>query len=163
MAYVVVVRGPLGVGKSTVAVRLARELGAGYVSIDRTLDDHGLWVEGLLPEFLAANVIAAGQADAFLESGVPVIFDGNFYSEAQLEDLLARLDFRHFIFTLRVSLRVCIERDSRRRPPHGPEAARAVYAKTTAFEYGVDVDAERPIETVVQEVRSLLRQGLDPK
>ncbi len=121
MSYYVVIRGPLGVGKSTVANRLAKEIGADRILIDR-------------------------------------ILDGNFYWKSQIEDLIGQLDYRHYVFTLKAPLSVCVDRDSRRATPHGSQAAREVYAKSTKFDYGIGLDATRPIETVVREIVSHLLQ-----
>jgi len=152
LAFYVVIRGPLGVGKTTVAQRLAREIGAGYISIDRILEERGLWDSGALAEFLRANDFAVEQARSLLADGTSVVLDGNFYWKSQINDLVARLDRRHFVFTLRAPLSVCVERDARRSPPHGREAAREVYAKSTRFEYGVGIDATRGVGTVVGDI-----------
>lgn len=152
MSFYVVIRGPLGVGKSTISERLAREIGAEYISIDRILDAQGLWEAGHLSEFLRANEFAAERAESFLEQGRSVIFDGNFYWKSQIEDLLGRLDYPHYVFTLKAPLRECIRRDSRRATPHGRKAAEEVYAKSTRFDYGIGVDARAPVETVVLEI-----------
>jgi predicted kinase len=152
MVFYAIVRGPLGIGKTTVCERLAEELGAAYISIDRILDKHGLWESGELAEFLRANQFVADLAVAFLARGTPVIIDGNFYWKAQIEDLIARLQFAHYVFTLEAPLKVCIERDQLRCAPHGPAAAREVFVKTTAFDYGVSVDAARPLEAVVSQI-----------
>jgi predicted kinase len=156
MSFFVVVRGPLGIGKSTVSKSLATKINAEYISIDQLLDDHGLWVSGRLSEFLRANDFAVERAHNFLERGVPVIFDGNFYWKTQLEDLLHRLEYRHFVFTLEAPLEVCAARDGGRASPHGATAARQVYAKSTRFEYGIGVDATRRVDLVVRELARYL-------
>jgi predicted kinase len=148
----IVVRGPLGVGKSTVARALARRVGARYISIDRILDVRHLWDQGRLAEFLAANRFAAGEARGPLGRGTPVVFDGNFYWRTQIDDLLRRLDRPHAIFTLCAPLAVCIARDGGRGSPHGAEAARAVYRKTTRFDRGQPIDATRPVAAVVEDI-----------
>jgi len=159
MGHFIVIRGPLGVGKTTVAERLAKELGAEYISIDRILDEHGLWESGRLSEFLRANAFAVERARGILDEGTPVVVDGNFYWKSQIEDLVRTLDHRHFVFTLKAPLRLCIERDRGRDLPHGSEGARAVYAKSTRFEYGIGVDATGPIESTLCEIRSHLVRG----
>jgi len=156
VAYFVILRGPLGVGKTTVSRVLAKAIDATCVSIDRILDEHGLWKEGRLSEFLGANEIAVPLARRSLANGTPVVFDGNFYWKTQIEDLIDRLEARPFVFTLKAPLAVCIRRDNRRDPPHGREAARAVYAKTTKFEWGIGIDATRPVDAVVREIRAHL-------
>jgi predicted kinase len=156
MVFYVVIRGPLGVGKSTVSARLAKEIGAELISIDRILEDHQLWEAGDLSEFLGANEFAAEQARIFLAKGTPVIFDGNFYWKSVIEDLARRLRFRHFVFTLEAPLDVCIRRDRQRDNPHGPDGAREVYAKSRSFEYGIGIDATRPVDSVLREILSHL-------
>jgi len=158
MVYYVIIRGPLGVGKTTISGRLAQKIGAEHISIDQILDDRGLWDSGQLSEFLAANAFAVEQARGFLDGGTPVVFDGNFYWQAQIQDLVARLKFRHYVFTLSAPLSVCIERDGRRDLSHGSEAATEVYAKTTAFDWGIRVDANRPVERVVDEISTRISQ-----
>jgi predicted kinase len=160
MVFYVVIRGPLGVGKSTVAESLAERIAAEHISIDRVLDEHGLeeWDGGYISQqsFLRANARAIDRARGFLDNGTPVIFDGNFYWKSQVEDLLIQLDYRHYVFTLKAPLNVCIERDAGRNPPHGSEAAREVYAKATEFDYGALLDATRPVGSMVREIISHL-------
>jgi predicted kinase len=155
-SFFVVVRGPLGIGKSTVSKSLATKISVEYISIDQLLDDHGLWVSGRLSEFLRANDFAVQQARGSLERGVPVIFDGNFYWKTPIEDLVRRLGYRHFVITLRAPVNVCIERDAGRANPLGAIAARQVYAKSTRFEFGIEVDATRPVEVVVGDIARYL-------
>jgi predicted kinase len=148
----VVIRGPLGIGKSTVAERLAKEISPTHISIDQILEDHNLWETGHLSEFLEANVFAIGMARGPLSGGTPVIFDGNFYWKTQLKDLIGALPYRAHVFTLIAPLSVCMERDRQRARPYGAEAARQVYSKATRFEWGISIDAARPIDTVVSEI-----------
>ncbi len=146
MGFYVVIRGPLGSGKSTLSRRLTRLFGGEHIAIDQILVEYGLeeWEEGYISEksFLRANRIAIKRANPPLRRGIPVIFDGNFYWESALSDLLARLPFPHVVITLKVSLETCVSRDAGRNPPHGPDAAKEVYEKATAFEYGISVDAD---------------------
>jgi predicted kinase len=163
MVFYVVLRGPLGVGKTTVAERSASDVGAAHISIDRILEERDLerWYGGYISQgsFLRANAFAADRARKFLERGTPVIFDGNFYWRSQVEDLLGRLDYPHYGFTLKAPFEVCIERDSRRAPPHGREAAREVYEKSTEFDWGIGLDAAYSVETLVREITLYLHEG----
>jgi adenylate kinase family enzyme len=158
MVFYVVIRGPLGVGKTTVAARLAKRISAECISIDRILDEHGLWEAGRLSEFLQANEFGVPQARGFLEKGTPVIFGGNFYWKTQIKDLVGQLDYRRYIFTLKAPLRLCIERDRGRVTSHGSKGAKEVYAKATKFDYGIGVDATRSIECVLHEITSHISQ-----
>jgi predicted kinase len=161
--YFVVVRGPLGAGKTAVSERLAALLGAEYVSIDRILDEPGVeeWDEkvGHYSErcFLRTSELAAERARRFLERGNPVIFDGNFYWKSQIRGLIARLPFRHRVFTLKAPVELCVQRDGHRATPHGREATEQVYAKSTEFDWGVGIDATRPVEQIVSELLERLQ------
>lgn len=161
MSFYVIIRGPLGCGKSTMAERISKKLKAEYVPIDKILDEQDLtkeWEDGYISQksFLKANLIVASQAKKSLKSGVPVVFDGNFYWKSQIDDLIKRLDFPHYVFTLKASLEVCIKRDSLRGKRHGEDAARAVYKKSTGFDYGTIININRPLDECVKDVLSYL-------
>src|SRR3989338_2143400 len=134
MSFYIIIRGPLGCGKTTVSKKLSDILRAKHFIIDKTLYQHNLgneWEEGYISQksFIKANELIAPQAKSLLEKGTPVIFDGNFYWKRQMNDLIKRLKFPHYIFTLKSSLDICIERDNERKKPHGKEATEAVYKK----------------------------------
>lgn len=157
MNHYIIIRGPLSSGKTTISNKLAEILSARYISIDYILDEYGLIEDkedGYISQksFLRANEIAAQRAVRFLESGTPVIFDGNFYWKSQIEDLIRQLQFPHRIFTLKASLEICIERDSKRENPHGKDAVEAVYNKTNEFDYGMVIDVMQSVEQIVSEI-----------
>jgi predicted kinase len=160
MVYWVLLRGPLGVGKTAVSERLTGRIGGHRISIDRILDEHQLeeWEDGYisLRSFLRANALAADEARPFLARGTPVIVDGNFYHRPQVEDLRKRLESPALVFTLKAPLELCIERDAQRLPSFGATAAREVFAKATEFEVGVGIDATQPLELVVDAIVSHL-------
>src|SRR3989344_6810955 len=109
MSYYILIRGPLGCGKSTLAERVAKKLKAEYIAIDRVLDEHDLTKDkeaGYISQksFIKANEIIALKAAKFLGKGVPIVFDGNFYWRSQIDDLITRLDFPHYVFTLKAPL-----------------------------------------------------------
>ncbi|MBI5390444.1 ATP-binding protein [Candidatus Woesearchaeota archaeon] len=161
MTRYVIIRGPLGCGKSTIAKRLSKLLNARYVAVDRVLEVHKLIQDkeaGYISQqsFKKANEIIAPQAQKILEGGRTIIFDGNFYWKSQLKDLIRRLDSPHVVFTLKAPLKVCIARDAERRKTHGEDAARAVYAKSTEFTYGTVVDMNRPLKECIDDILSYL-------
>lgn len=161
MFYYIIIRGPLGCGKSTLAEKIAETIKAKYVAIDRILDEHDLTKDkeaGYISQksFIKANEIAAPKATKLLEKGTPVVFDGNFYWKSQIDDLIKRLDFPHYVFTLKVPLEVCIGRDSKRQKTHGEAAVRVVYKKATEFDYGAVIDVTKPLEESVRKILSYL-------
>ncbi len=131
----------MGCGKSTIAENLSKVLNAEYIAVDRILDEHNLTKdieEGYISQrsFLKVNEIIIPKAKKFLDKGIPVVFDGNFYWKSQIEDLISKLDYPYYAFTLKAPLGVCIERDKKRIKTHGEDAVRVVYKKSTEFEYG---------------------------
>jgi predicted kinase len=152
MSYYALIRGPLGSGKTTVSRRVAEATGSTYISIDQILEEADLeeWEGGFISQrsFLRANEIAARRARDPLKGGTPVIFDGNFYWKSQIADLVDRLNFPHWVFTLSAPLEVCVERDSRREPPHGRTATEEVFDKSTEFDAGVVIDATPSVDRV---------------
>ncbi|MBL7169875.1 MAG: AAA family ATPase [Candidatus Aenigmarchaeota archaeon] len=161
MSYYIIIRGPLGCGKSTVAERLTKILKAKCFAVDRTLDEHNLeneWEEGYISQksFLRANEIVVPEAIKFLDKGTRVIFDGNFYWKSQIEDLIDKLDYPHYVFTLKAPLIVCVERDGKRDKTHGKDAVIAVYKKSTEFEYGTVIDVTKSLDKPIEEILSYL-------
>jgi len=163
MTFYIIIRGPLGIGKSTIAERLSKELKAKYVPIDRILDEHDLTrdkEEGYISQrsFKKVNEIAVKRVKRKLENGNPVVFDGNFYWKSQIEDLIERLDFPHYVFTLNASLEACIKRDAERAKTHGKDAAEAVYKKSTSFTHGETINTEgKNVDDVVNEIKKRLK------
>jgi predicted kinase len=157
MNYYVIIRGPLGCGKTTIAKKISRKIHARYIAIDRILEKHHLEQDheaGYISQksFKRANEIIAPKAKKILDTGTPIVFDGNFYWKSQITDLEKRLDRPHFIFTLQAPLSVCIARDKKRKKTHGKDAARAVYKKSTSFSYGVVIDVDRPVQNCILDI-----------
>jgi len=158
MNYLVIIRGPLGVGKSTVAKILAEKLNAKYFSVDQILAENKLDVVdekiGCIPEenFLKVNQIIIQE---ILKNNQSVIIDGNFYYQNQIENLIQNIPFKSFIFTLTAPLEICIKRDANRLQPHGKWAAIAVHNLVSRFEYGEVIDVSSlTIDQSVQEIYS---------
>jgi len=166
MSYLVIVRGPLGIGKTTVATALTTALRGHLISIDLILDRHGLeeWEDGYISvrSFVRANDIGIAEANPMLARGTPVVFDGNFYHREQIDDLLRRLPFPHEVFTLQAPISECIERDRNRPVSLGEEAVREVFAKVAEVEFGVVIDARRPVSIVVAEMVRRLQAAVVP-
>ena len=154
----IIIRGPLGVGKSTISKRLAQEIGGKYFSVDEILDDKGLAVVdeklGCISEasFIRVNDLIVGEVKEWLGKDVPVVVDGNFYHRGQLDNLVERVDGKASVFTLVAPLEVCIERDLQRETPHGEGAAMAVYNLVSALDVGEKIDVEKSSieETVIR-------------
>jgi predicted kinase len=159
VSFFAVLRGPLGAGKTTVARALATAIGGTYVSIDALLERHE-WDGGSEALFLRTNEDAAAAARSSLGRGVPAVFDGNFYWPRTIDDLARRLPYPHVVYSLRVPLAVCIDRDRGRPVAYGAEATREVYEKVQPIHGEVPVDGVRPVVEVVATMRTDLdRRG----
>lgn len=157
MSYLVIVRGPLGVGKTTIAKQLAKEIRGEYFSVDRIIEEYELGYDvedGNISQasFLKTNEILAPLAKKSLEKGDPVVFDGNFYWPSHIEDLIERLGVKSYIFDLRAPLDVCVERDKYREKTYGEAAAQAVYKRSVELDYGNIVDAEQSEKDIIKEI-----------
>jgi shikimate kinase len=160
MSYFVIIRGPLGIGKTTIAKILSRKLNAEYISIDKVLEENGLDKEdnNFFPEdFVKTNEIVLSKVKKDLSRGKIVVFDGCFYFKEQIEHLLKNLKFKHYIFTLKASLDECIKRDKLRKGSLGEKAAKDVFKLVSRFDYGTIINTNNKTpEEVVSEILSLL-------
>jgi tRNA uridine 5-carbamoylmethylation protein Kti12 len=162
MSYYIIIRGPLGVGKSTIAQSLAKRLRAQYISIDKVLEEHGLDSRGNRPSipaenFIKANELVLPQIKAELKKGKRVVIDGCFYHKEQIDHLEWKLPIKHFVFNLKAPLALCIQRDSNREKAYGEGAAKAVYSLVSRFEYGFNIDtAGKTAAMCVKEIVSHL-------
>jgi tRNA uridine 5-carbamoylmethylation protein Kti12 len=163
MNYFIIIRGPLGCGKSTIAQKLAEILHAEYISIDKVLKKHCLDKVSPRAEcipvknFIKANELVLSEVKEKLSKGKIVIFDACFYHKEQIEHLIQNLSTPHYVFTLKTPLEVCIERDSKRKKTYGEDAARAVYKMVSKFDCGILIDAnKKTIDQTVKEILSYL-------
>ena len=161
MVYYIIIRGPLGCGKSTISKHLSKILGAEYFAVDRILDEYNLTKdkeEGYISQksFIKANEMIVSKYRKILERGISVVFDGNFYWRSQINDLIQRLDFPHYVFTLKASLEICIERDKNRSKTHGEDVAKVVYKKSTEFNYGTIINVSNNLEKAIKKILSYL-------
>ncbi len=160
MSYYIIIRGPLGIGKSTVSRNLANILNGAYVSVDDVLEENGLDQvdenEGKIPvkNFIKGNEIVLSKIKQYLDDGKVVIIDGNFYHREQIEHFENNLPFKQYVFTLKAPLEVCIARDVGRKNSYGQDATTAVYNLVSAFDYGTAIDTEN--KTVQQTVKNII-------
>ena len=159
MSYFIIIRGPLGIGKSTIARKLSKILNAEYISIDKVLEENNLDKadNNFTPEdFIKANEIILPQIKKDLANKV-IILDGCFYFKEQIEHLKKNLQFKHFIFNLKAPVEVCIVRDAGRKRVYGEKAAREVYELVSKFSLGINIDTENKTENqVIREILSFL-------
>jgi len=150
--YFVIIRGPAGVGKTTIAKKLGERLNADVVSIDNILEVLGLdKVEGECiseKNFLKANKHAIPSIKKILKEGGIIILEGNFYHKTQLDNLLKNLKHKNLVFTLKAGLDECIKRDKTRKEL-GEEGIKAVHSLVSKFDYGIVLNTDNKSEEEV--------------
>ena len=160
MAYFIIIRGPLGIGKTTIAKALAKILNAEYISIDKVLEENNLDREdnNFVPEdFIKANEIILPKVKEGLAKGKIVIFDGCFYFKEQIEHLKKNIPKKGFVFNLKAQIETCVDRDSKRDGVYGEKAAREVHELVSKFDYGTNIDTNNKTKNeVVKEILSYL-------
>lgn len=158
MSYYVIIRGPAGVGKTTISKLLADKINADVINFDRVMDELGMdYVEGEkwipLHKFMKADEMMLPKFKKDLEDGKNLILDGNFYHKEQIEDIINKLDFPNIVFTLKAGLKECIERDRTRENRLGDKAIGDVFALVSAFDYGINIDTQnKDPEQIVNEI-----------
>lgn len=113
MSFYIIIRGPAGIGKTTVAKLLARRLHAFCISFDDIRTRHGIGLSE--KQRIKANEVAIPIAKKKMLHGIPVIFDGVFYHSSQLKHLQKNLPYPGFVFSLSGSVNDVVARDTKRR------------------------------------------------
>jgi len=158
MKYFIIIRGPAGVGKSTIAQELAKKLNAYYISFDQILLDNKLdIVEGdciQVDKFIKANDIILPKVMQILENQI-IIFDGCFYHLQQIHDLQSRIPAKSIVINLKASLAKCLARDASRSGNNamGGQRIKDVYKLVSKFDCGIDIMTDgRSVEEIVKEI-----------
>lgn len=158
MKKLIIIRGPLGVGKTTVSQLLSQNLQLKYLSLDQIVDDNKLVPansDGIpLESYLKANQIIL---DLAKRSENSFVIDGCFYYQEQIDDLVEKFDNDVEIFTLTSHVDKCIERDSKREKVYGEDSARFVHMVTTKIQAGNEIDntdltVEETVEKIMEKI-----------
>ena len=136
---IILIRGPLGIGKSTIAKLLAKHIGVEYLSLDKILKDNDLeGTDGIpLENFLESNKILFNLINASEKS---FIVDGCYYHQEQIDDLQKKFNNSIMIFSLTSDVETCISRDAGRNKVYGEDSARFVHMITTKIKVGFEID-----------------------
>jgi adenylate kinase family enzyme len=136
---IIIIRGPLGVGKTTIAKSLAKKINAQYLSLDKIMKNNDLEGKDGIPveNYLQANNIIL---KTIKDSKSLFIIDGCFYYQEQIDNLKKKFPDNIVFFSLISSVKKCIERDSQRDKSYGQESAEYVHMITTKIKEGYEID-----------------------
>ena len=142
MSFYIILRGPAGSGKTTLANRLIKIYNAHYISIDKVKSARGL--KHSESEKLEANKVVLQNAKNHLSQGQVVIIDEVLYYQSQLSQLIDKLPFPHYTFSLKVPLNVCLARNTERRNKGtrkmSDDDVKIVYDLVSKLDYGIEIN-----------------------
>jgi len=154
MKQVIIIRGPAGIGKTTISKELSNELNGDYLSIDKVLEKNKLdnVIGDGIPEenFIKVNEI-------ILKSIIPsfnkkyLIIDGNFYRLNQLNDLVEKLN--PIVIYLVGDLNTCMTRNKLRSVSMTSIAIKEVFELVSKVDIGKKINTQdKTINEVVKEI-----------
>lgn len=157
MNLVIIIRGSAGVGKTTIAKKLATILNAKYFSFDKIMEEHNLDIiigDGISPEnFIQANEIII----PMIKQNNKVILDGCFYRKEQIDHLLSKLKTKVYIFTLDANIAECSKRNKMRKKPMTERNIKQVHSLVSKIKIGITINTVgKSIEKIISEILSHL-------
>ncbi|MHA1687075.1 MAG: AAA family ATPase [Candidatus Heimdallarchaeaceae archaeon] len=153
MEYCIIIRGPAGVGKTTIAKKLARDLNADYISFDEIMEINKLDTivgDGIPSKnFIKANEIILG----LIKNKKRVVLDGCFYRKKQIEHLLNNLKTKVHIFTLDADIPECSKRNKTRMNSLADEDIKQVHNLVSKIKIGIIINTTgESIKQVVSKI-----------
>jgi len=161
MTYFIFLSGTLGSGKTTCAKQLTKLLNAEIINLDKVLKDNKIEHEDTacvpLNNYIKGIDLILPLAKKLLKNNKILIFDSCLFHKEALDYLIKELPFPHYVFTLKASLDVCIERDRQRKNTIGEDVARDVYELTNKNNFGIIINTDnKSSKETVKEIISHL-------
>lgn len=153
MEYCIIIRGPAGVGKTTITKKLAKEINAKYFSFDKIMESNKLdhIVGDGIPSknFIKANKIILH----LIKEEKRIILDGCFYRKKQISNLLKNLKTKVYIFTLNTTILECTKRNKKRKNPLKNYDVEQVHNLVSKLKIGINIDTtKKNIKKIVLEI-----------
>jgi shikimate kinase len=161
----IIIRGPMGCGKTTVSHLLSSKIKACCIAVDDLLIKYHLDdIDPKLGCIPAANYLRIYRSELVplqtLREKSNILLVGCFYHRQELAYLEQNLGPALVTITLDAPLDVCIERDRNRSRSYGKKAVETVYALVKRFEAGITIDASGTVEDTVSKVIAHLPSGM---
>lgn len=162
---VIIIRGPLGVGKTTLAKKLSERMEAKLYSVDDLVKEAGFdRIDPKLGCIPLANFLAV-QEDILQDvkkqlSKRSVVIEGSFYYKDQIDFFFKGLQENPLVVTIKADLETCIARDLKRKPSFGVAAVTSIYNLVSKFDDGLVLDIEgKPRDLIVETIQKWLRKS----
>jgi len=159
----IIIRGPLGVGKTTIARILAERIGAKCFSIDEILKEERLDridpKEHCIPSinFLSVEEEYLPEIQKHLEKQ-SVIFEGNFYHKEQIDFFAKHFKHNLIVVTLTAKLETCIYRDKQRGKSSSKTAIEEIYKLVSRFDAGIIISSDgKPRDLIVEQIQNAIK------
>jgi len=165
-SYFLIVRGPAGVGKSTISKLVSEKINAKVYHYDRIMKGFGYnyipgekWVP--LHKFISADKKMIPKFVNLLEKESNLILEGNFYHVEQINNLVSKINFLSVVVTLKGSLETCIKRNKDRGEKMAREVIEEVYSIMPEFKEGIHIDTDdKDVEKIVDEIMNHLDKSI---
>ena len=150
---IIIIRGSAGVGKTTIAKELSKELNADYFSFDVIMKENKIDTiigDGIPAEnFVKANEILF----PLIRSKDKVVLDGCFYKKKQIDHLLNKFKDNVYIFTLDADINECLKRNKTRNNPMTENSIRQVHQLVSNLQLGIKIKTDgKTVQEIVSEI-----------
>jgi len=150
---IIIIRGSAGIGKTTIAKKLAKALNAEYFSFDAIMKENKIDTiigDGIPAEnFVKANEILF----PLIMSKDKVVLDGCFYRKKQIDHLLNKFKDNVYIFTLDADINECLKRNKTRNNPMTENSIRQVHQLVSNLQLGIKIKTDgKTVQEIVSEI-----------
>jgi len=158
MSFYILIRGPAGSGKTTIAKELSKIYNAHHICIDTI--KHKLGLKHSEVEKIEANKKIIKEAKDYLKQGRIVIIDEVLYYPKQLSQL-ENISYPSYLFSLNTSLSCCLKRNEKRREEEGRTLSdnnvKLVHNLVSKLKKGIEINTEnKTIKQTIQEIITYL-------
>lgn len=161
----IIIRGPIGTGKTTISKILAAKINAKCFPLDDLLEKSKLnKIDpklGCVPmaNFLAVEEDILPEIEKSLERQ-SVIVEGAFYHKAQIDFFLNNISEDIFLVTLKANLETCLKIDKKSVKPYGVGVTKAIFDLVSKFDAGLVINIEGKYKgQIIEQIQTGIRKS----